>query len=91
MIVWDESLRSPSFPNLTTQYRLHHIVCRVRGLPKGELMTAQGVQAHYWEWRKDSHADDIRFNDEEVETLMSRTCLVFKHASHIWMYSGWFW
>ena len=75
LMVWDESVRSPSFPNLTAQYRLHQVVVRVKGLPKGEFMTSHGVEAHYWEWRKDSLAEDIRFKEADQQVAKIETKL----------------
>ena len=34
LVKWDEVVDSPSFPGLTTHYKLHQMVAVVRGLPE---------------------------------------------------------
>lgn len=53
-----EEVVSPSYPGLTSAYRLHTIDARVRGLPATSFTTEESsgdgdplVATHYWEWR----------------------------------------
>jgi hypothetical protein len=42
---------SPSYPGLTTSYRVHNFTAEVVGLNPENFTTKEGLLTHYWEWR----------------------------------------
>ena len=72
LLVWVEIIESPSFPNLTTQYRMHQMTATIAGLPHGSFSTLEEevgkdgqvkTKEHFWEWRLD-HPADLRRKGE---------------------------
>ena len=59
LVAWEEVIDSPSFPSLTTQYKMHQLTAVVSGLPSTSFTTSEGSEpetgkVHFWEWRQDS-------------------------------------
>jgi len=65
---WYEIVDSPSFPNLSTQYKLHEIEAVVCGLPSESFTSVEGKKEHFWEWRGDGSEGDHRRASKEGET-----------------------
>ena len=61
LVSWEEVIDSPSYPSLTTQYKMQQLSAVVSGLPSSPFVTyesgAEGGKEHYWEWREDSPND----------------------------------
>jgi hypothetical protein len=54
-VEWVEVVDSPSFPSLTTQYRLHQVDVFIKGLPQTAFETEEaGGKAHRWQWHADT-------------------------------------
>ena len=66
---WYEIVDSPSFPNLSTQYKLHEIEAVVCGLPSESFTSTEGKKEHFWRWEED-HVDDL-LRQETAEALSS--------------------
>ena len=49
LVEWVEIIESPSFPNLTTQYRLQQMAAIVRSLPSTTFISVEGTKRHSWE------------------------------------------
>lgn len=64
---WYEIVDSPSFPNLSTQYKLHEIEAVVCGLPSESFTSVEGKKEHFWEWRADGSEGDHRRASKEGE------------------------
>ena len=71
LVSWEEVIDSPSYPSLTTQYKMQQLSAVVSGLPSSPFVTyesgAEGGKEHYWEWREDS-PNDLRRRSECVES-----------------------
>ena len=52
--MWEEQVDSPSYPTLTTQYKLHQMTAFVTGLPALPTFTTEDKkrgEVHFWEWQ----------------------------------------
>lgn len=66
---WVEIVDSPSFPGLTTQYRLQQMSAIVRGLPSAPFTTEEKdkgtTKVHSWEWRTDGPGSLVRAKEQQ--------------------------
>ena len=57
---WEESTDSPSYPGLTTMYRLHQVDATVHGLPTNGFASAKCKTRYHWDWRQDAPGGLVR-------------------------------
>jgi hypothetical protein len=67
VLFWDETGESPSYPGLTTAYRLHQVVATIHGLPTNNFASAKARTRYHWEWRQDAPGSLVRKAKGEKE------------------------
>ena len=67
LVVWDETVNSPSYPSLATRYTMHQLTAFVKGLPSNNFVTYEqdgdATKEHFWEWR------EVGSNDLDIRVL----------------------